>query len=209
MCIGRIPACRRTWVRERSDRSGDREIRTRSPAAYDPGMLLVAALLAVTLASPFGSAQATAIDDSDGLTIEVDVAVVGTWVTVLARPFSSFEELPPTALFDRGDGTWGGEVRLPSAEDWSIAFDAIDPDGETERSDSATLTALGVDPVVVDAPPHAPVPSRPIPVSTWWLVAGIVLALAALGALAWWTFSGPGGAEPTAGTSSDEGSTSP
>jgi hypothetical protein len=71
-------------------------------------------------------------------------------------------------------------------------FDAIDPDGEAFRSDTTSLTALGVDPVVVAGPPAAPVPSRGIDASTQWLIAAVLLAAGALGALAWWTFAGAG-----------------
>ena len=151
--------------------------------------MLVALIAAIALTSPFGTAEGTAIDDSDGLVITVSVEVVGTYEVVLVRPFSSFEELPPTALIAREDGAWGGTVRLPSAENWSLVFDAIEPDGASDRSDSVTLIDLGIDPVVVDGAPTAPVDSGPVPTSTWWLVVGVVLAAAALGALAWWTFS--------------------
>jgi len=44
--------------------------------------------------------------------------------------------------------------------------------------------------VVVEAPPGAPLPSRSIDATTVWLLVGVILAMAALGALAWWTFSG-------------------
>jgi hypothetical protein len=153
---------------------------------------LLLAVASVVLSSPFGTAEAAAIADDDGLTVEMSVAVSGTVSVVIVRPFSSFEQLPPTALVDRGDGIWGGLVVLPSAENWSIVFDAIDPEGEAFRSDTTTLTALGVDPVVVAGPPDAPVPSRGIDASTQWLIAAVVLATAALGALAWWTFAGDG-----------------
>ncbi len=153
-------------------------------------MHLLLAMASVVLANPFGIAEAAAIADDDGLTVEMSVAVSGTFSVVIVRPFSSFEQLPPTALVDRGDGTWGGLVALPSAEDWSIVFDAIDPEGEAFRSDTTTLTALGVDPVVVAGPPEAPVPSRGIDASAMWLITAVVLAMAALGALAWWTFAG-------------------
>lgn len=155
-------------------------------------MQLLLVLASVVLSSPFGSAEAAAIADDDGLTVEMSIAVSGTVSVVIVRPFSSFEQLPPTALVDRGDGTWGGLVVLPSAEDWSIVFDAIDPEGEAFRSETTTLTALGVDPVVVAGPPDAPVPSRGIDASTLWLIAAVLLAAGALGALAWWTFAGTG-----------------
>jgi len=151
--------------------------------------MLVALIAAIALTSPFGTAEGTAIDDTDGLVIAVSVGVSGTYEVVLVRPFSSFEELPPTALIARGGGTWGGTVRLPSAENWSLVFDAIEPDGASDRSDGITLIDLGIDPVVVEGAPTAPVDEGPVPTTTWWLVAGVVLAATALGALAWWTFS--------------------
>lgn len=202
-------------IRERSREGSDtsarripagRLIGTRCAPAYDPGMLAIAFVVAsVVLSPPFGPAEASAVDDTDGLTIEIQVAVSGPWEAVLARPFSSFEELAPTALVDRGDGTWGALVRLPTAEDWSLVFDAIDPEGEAIRSDTASLTELGVDPVVVAGPPDGALPSEPVPASTWWLVAGIALAFAALGALAWWTFASDGAAASPGGETVDGG----
>ena len=164
-------------------------------------LALTSIVLAVVLASPFGAAEASAVDDTDGLTVDIGVEVDGTWVVVLVRPFSSFEELPPTALVDRGDGVWGGQVRLPTAEDWSIVFDAIDAEGEAVRSDTTSLSELGVDPIVIDAAPDEPLPSDPIPATTWWLIGGIVLALAALAALGWWTFGVEDGANAGDGDS--------
>ncbi|HSJ70187.1 MAG TPA: hypothetical protein VLA29_00890 [Acidimicrobiia bacterium] len=169
---------------------------------------LLLVLASVVLSSPFGTAEATAIADDDGLTVEMSVAVSGTVSVVIVRPFSSFEQLPPTALVDRGDGTWGGLVVLPSAEDWSIVFDAIDPDGEAFRSDTTSLTALGVDPVVVAGPPDAPVPSRGVDASTLWLIAGVLLAAGALAALAWWTFAGTGDGGDEAANDTDTIATS-
>jgi hypothetical protein len=153
--------------------------------------ILALVVAAVTLASPFGSAEASAIfDEPGGLTVEISVEVSGTFSAVLVRPFSSYEELPPTALVSREDGRWSGYVVVPTAEDWSIVFDAIAPDGGEVRSDTSTLTELGVDPVVISAPPVAPVGRDGIGAGRFWLFGGIVLALGALGALAWWTFGG-------------------
>lgn len=151
-------------------------------------MLFATALLAVTLASPFGTAEAAAVSDVGGLTVEMTVELTRSTDVVLVRPFSSFEELPPTALRDRGDGTWGGFVVLPTADNWSVVFEVIDPDGSTVRSDTTDLIALGVDPIVVAGEPTTPLPRRPINATTWWLIGGVTLALAAIGALAWWTF---------------------
>lgn len=151
-------------------------------------MLFAIALLAVALAPPFGAAEAAAVSDVGGLTVEMTVELTRSTDVVLVRPFSSFEELPPTALRDRGDGTWGGFVVLPTADNWSVVFEVIDPDGSTVRSDTTDLIALGVDPVVVAGEPTTPLPRRAIDATTWWLIGGVTLALAAIGALAWWTF---------------------
>ena len=78
---------------------------------------------------------------------------------------------------------------LTDSIDDARVFDAIEPDGASDRSDGVTLIDLGIDPVVVEGAPTAPVDEGPVPTTTWWLVAGVVLAAAALGALAWWTFS--------------------
>jgi hypothetical protein len=150
--------------------------------------LFAAVLLAVTLAPPFGTAEAAAVSDVGGLTVEMSVELTRSTDVVLVRPFSSFEELPPTALRDRGDGTWGGSVVLPTADNWSIVFELIDPDGSTARSDTTDLIALGVDPVVVAGEPTTPIPKRSIDATTWWLIGGVLLALAAIGSLTWWTF---------------------
>ncbi len=146
-------------------------------------------LAAVSLGSPFGLAEASAIDNTDGLTVEIVVEVEGGFSTVLVRPFSSFDELPPTAMQDRGDGRWGALVKLPSAEDWLVAFEGIRETGETVRSDSAFLTELGVDALVVAGPPTTPLPGRSWDLTTLWLTLAIVGTLSALGFLAWWTFA--------------------
>jgi hypothetical protein len=152
-------------------------------------MLLAIGLFAVTLTPPFGVAEGSAVSDVGGLTVEMSVEVTRSTDVVLVRPFSSFEELPPTALRNRGDGTWGGFVVLPTADNWSIVFELIDADGSTVRSDTTDLITLGVDPVVVAGEPTTPIPRETINATTWWLIGAVVLALGAIGALAWWTFS--------------------
>jgi hypothetical protein len=152
--------------------------------------LFLALIALVSLGAPFGDAEAGAVSLEDGMTIEVTVEVARTFEAVLVRPFSSYEELPPTALSDFGNGSWGGFVQLPSAENWSIVFDAFEPDGTTFRSDTTDLIALGVDKVVIEGEPTERVDRGGLTSATWWLVAAIVLVLAALGALTWWTFAG-------------------
>ena len=149
---------------------------------------LIAIVALVVLASPFGAAEGKAVSNEGGLVVEITVETSKSFEAVLVRPFSSFQELPPTALVDVGSGTWRGLVTFPSATDWPLVFDGLDAEGETSRSDTVSLGAIGVDPLVIDGEPSPP-PSRSLDAATWWLVAGMLAALAALAALAWWTFA--------------------
>lgn len=171
---------------------------------------LLFVVLAVVLPAPFGNAEAAAVDDRGGLTVEISVEVTQSFEAVLVRPVSSYEELPPTALIERADGDWGGFVVFPTAEDWSVVFEGIEPDGASVRSPATLLTGLGVDPVVVAAEPQTRV-GTPVSSTMWWLWGGIALALVALGFLAWWTFAGSDDAaerptRPAAGSVDDPGS---
>lgn len=159
--------------------------------------VLIAVFTSVVLAAPFSTASAAAVDDSAGLAVEITVAYSGGAEAVIVRPHSPFEELPPTALSDLGEGEWGGIVVFPTAENWSVAFEAFPSDGASVISDTTDLLAMGVDPVVIQSEVDTPLPSDPlVPEGSWWLVIGIVLALAALVVLAVWTFGGGGGGEP-------------
>jgi hypothetical protein len=142
----------------------------------------------IVLTSPFGTAEGKAVNDVGGLTVEITVEVDRSFEAVLVRPYSSFEELPPTALVAIDADTWGGPVTFPTAEDWSIVFDGLDADGEATRSMGVTLTQIGVDPLVVAGEPVR-LPGRSIDSSTWWLIGAMFSALAALAALGWWTFA--------------------
>ena len=153
--------------------------------------ILIAILASVVLAAPFSTASAAAVDDTDGLTVEITVGYPSGGEAVIARPYSSFEELPPTAMADLGNDVWGALVRFPTAENWSVAFEAFPAGGSSTVSEGATLLELGVDPVVIAIDVGAPVPANPlIPDGSWWLIVGIGLAFAALVALAFWTFAG-------------------
>jgi hypothetical protein len=155
-------------------------------------LILIAILASVVLAAPFSTAEAAAVDDTDGLTVEITVEYASGAEAVIVRPFSDFEELPPTAMSDLGDGVWGTLVVFPSAENWSVAFEAFPSDGGSVVSEGTTLLAMGVDPVVIESEITAPTPSDPlIPEGSWWLIAGIALAFAALIVLAFWTFQKP------------------
>lgn len=154
---------------------------------------LVAVLTAVLLTSPFGVATASAIDDSKGLTVEVTVEYSKTAEAVIARPFSDFEELPPTALVEGSDGTWIGWVELPTAQNWRIAFEAFEPDGVSTLSEGSTLIELGVDAIVIKSDIEGPLPGRPLlPPGSIWLIVGVVSMVAALVLLAFWTFGWSG-----------------
>ncbi len=176
---------------------------------YDAGVpTLLAILTAVVLTSPFGTATATAIDDTKGLTVEVTVEYSRSAVAVIARPFSDYEELPPTALVEGTDGAWIGWVELPSAQNWQIAFEAFESDGSATLSDGSTLIELGVDEIVIASEVEGPLPSEPwLPAGSIWLIVGIVSMVAALVLLSFWTFGSWGDAEddendedPDAGT---------
>jgi len=145
-------------------------------------------LFMATLAAPFGDVEGSAVGLDSGVTVEMTVKVTQTFEAVLVRPFSSFEELPPTALVFRDDGTWEGLVRFPTATDWSFVFDGIAAGGVVTRSDAITLTEIGVDPVVVGGVPERPA-ARTLSTTTLWLIAAFVFAVSALGALGYWTFA--------------------
>ena len=147
--------------------------------------ILLAMLLSVTLAAPFGDAEARALEIDSGMTIEVSVAVDGGRSAVLARVVAVAGELPPVALIDQGDGKWVGIVRLSGREDVQVAFEAIDGGGQSEISDLTSLTDLGVDPAVISASR----PTRPPPAENgpnWWLIGAIAAGLAALALLVVW-----------------------
>lgn len=154
-------------------------------AGLVPYLLSIIAL--VVLAAPFGAVNGRAVSDDGGLVVEITVEVSRTFEAVLVRPFSSYEELPPTALTPLDADTWGGFVVLPTAENWSLVFDGFEASGEVFRSESVTLTMIGVDPVVVKGEP-IPLRTRDVHASTRWLIGAMVFALGAIGALTWWTF---------------------
>ncbi|MEA3510160.1 MAG: hypothetical protein U9R51_01875 [Actinomycetota bacterium] len=147
--------------------------------------ILFALLLSVTLAAPFGDAEARALEIDSGMTVEISVAVVGGRSAVLVRAVALAGELPPVAMVDQGNGTWVGILRLAGREDVQVAFEAIDGGGGSVISDLRSLTDLGVDPAVISStrPVHLP-PEDTGP--NWWLVGGVITGLAALILLVVW-----------------------
>lgn len=153
---------------------------------------LAALIAAVMLASPFGEASASAIDLSEGLTVEISVEYDADAAAVIVRPYSDFEELPPTAMALQPDGSWFAWVELPTAQNWQVAFEGFRSDGGSDLSDGTDLIALGVDPVVIESEVVEPLPSQPlIPSGSWWLIVAIVLGVLALVGLAYWAFADP------------------
>lgn len=147
--------------------------------------ILFVLLLSVTLAAPFGDAEARALEIDSGMTIEVSVAIDGGRSAVLARVVAISGELPPVALVDQGNGRWVGILRFSGREDVRVAFEAIDSGGQSEISDLTTLTDLGVDPAVISpSRPTQPPPEEPGP--NWWLLGGIAAGLAALALVVVW-----------------------
>jgi hypothetical protein len=162
---------------------------------------ITALLLSVTLAAPFGAAEARATDVSDtGLTLEVRVEVDAPATAVLVRGVdpSGQNELPPVALSDLGDGTWGGIVELPVVENIKLGFELIPASGPATVSDLHTLVELGVDaPIFRLDEPAAGTPasdetdSGRSPVWVLLALAAGVGALALVGLWVWWG-RGPG-----------------
>lgn len=108
--------------------------------------LLFAILLTVTLASPFGDAEAHALGAPSARTIDVTVEVEGAPAAVIARITGIGGELDPVALVPRGVGAYGQTIKLTAWEDVQISFEYIGTDGETTISAASSLSALGVDP---------------------------------------------------------------
>ncbi len=152
-------------------------------------LVLLAIIVAATLSPPFGDVSGGAVSLEDGLVVEIVIEVDRPFNVVLARPFSSFEELSPTALSNLGDGSWGGFVEFPSAENWSLVFDGFESDGSTFRSDTTDLLSMGVDRVLIGDEPVSPAKSSGISRSSLWLIGALLLAVGSLAVLAWWTFS--------------------
>lgn len=149
-------------------------------------LILLTLLLSVTLASPFGGAEARALEIDSGMTIEVSVAVDGGRSAVLARVVALAGELPPVALVDQGNGTWVGILRLSGREDVQVAFEAIDGGGQSDISGLTSLTDLGVDPAVISATRPTQLPPEDTG-PDWWLIGGIAAGVAALALLVVWT----------------------
>lgn len=157
--------------------------------------------LSVTLAPPFGEAEARAVDAGLGLVVEVTVEVQDGAAAVLARGVGIAGELGPVALSDLGDGRWGGQLTLDGRENIQVAFEAIRADADDVVSELHTLEELGVDPAVLgEARPATDTTASSASRSSWWLVLAAGAGLAALLLVAAWTFRGgrreaPGEAE--------------
>ncbi|MEN8234073.1 MAG: hypothetical protein ABFR89_04045 [Actinomycetota bacterium] len=151
--------------------------------------LLAVLMLSVTLAAPFGEAEARALEVDSGMTVEVAVEVDGGHTAVLARVVAFAGELPPVALIDQGDGQWLGVMRFTGREDVQVAFEAIDAAGKSDISALSTLTEMGVDPAVISASrPTRPPDEEPGP--NWLLIVGVGAGVAALLLVFVWALSG-------------------
>lgn len=150
--------------------------------------MLSALLLTVTLAAPFGDAEARAVDAGPPLVVEVRVEVDGPFEAVLLRGISQTGELEPIAMTPQEDGSYATIVRLTQREDIDVAFEAIRESGEIVISDALSLTALGVDLAIFQlAPPTTgnPAPAQPDS-ATMWLVIAVVAVLGALLLVTMW-----------------------
>ena len=158
--------------------------------------VVFAILLSVVLGSPFGRAEARALEVDSGMTIEVSVEVDGGRSAVLARVVAFAGELPPVALVDQGNGTWVAVLRFSGREDVQIAFEAIDANGSSEISELSTLTELGVDPAVVSPTRPTVLPAKE-PGPNWWLIGGAAAGIAALVLVVVWAVTGSADKRPS------------
>jgi hypothetical protein len=119
---------------------------------------LIALLVGVSLSPPFVSAEARAVDTSDGLVVELVVKVDASAAAILVRGIGLTEELDPVALVPQGEGRWSGVIRLNRPENIRVAFELIPPQGggEVLVSEFNTLTELGVDPAFAGVASVAP-----------------------------------------------------
>lgn len=154
-------------------------------------MVLLTVVFSVLLAFPFGSAEASALSTTGGLTFEVRVEVLEPASAVLVRGRGLVDELPPVSLVDQEDGTWAGIVEIPVVEDIMIGFELIPDSGPAVISELHPLTEYGVDPAVFEeGQTPDPVPifvSEPAEAPDWlWLVLAGGAALLALGLIWLW-----------------------
>jgi len=176
--------------------------------------LLSLVLLSVTLSSPFGEAQARAVEAGpDGMTIEVEVEVDQSALVVLVRGASRLEELAPVALVELSPGRWAGIVEIAIVEDILVGFELIRPDGGSAIvSELHRLSELGVDPAVFAAaqPTTTSTAGTGVPTVTdpgpstapiWLAVAAGAAALALL--LVWWLGDRPDGDDAADGDSGE------
>ena len=147
--------------------------------------------LSVTLAPPFGEAEARAVEAGLDLVVELTVEVEAGAAVVLARGVGIAGELGPVALSDLGDGRWGGLLTLEGNENIQVAFEAIRPDADDAISELHTLEELGVDPAVLgEATPPADTVATPSSRSGWWLALAAGAGLVALVLVAVWSLRG-------------------
>jgi hypothetical protein len=153
---------------------------------------LLAVLLSVALAPPFGTAEASALRAGDELELRVSVEVEVAAVAVLARPVGiDGVALPPVALSNTSQGIWQGLVTVPARPDLRIGFELIAAAGSTAVvSEAHTLVELGVDAAVLRAPSssESPQPQDDDGHANGWGWLGLGAAAAALAVLALWAF---------------------
>ena len=162
--------------------------------------VLAVAALSIVLGSPFGKAEARAVDATPGLDVEVEVVVAGEPSVVLARGIGAAGELGPVPLSDAGQGRWVGILRLSAPENIRLGFEAIYGEGKSELSEVHNLETYGVDPAVLSTGRSATLVTD----RGFWQTNGVLLVVAALAAgaalvlIAYWAIRGAvsDGAEP-------------
>lgn len=151
-------------------------------------VLALVLLLSVTLAPPFGEAEATAVSWTDAtVVLDVRVEVDGIAEVVLVQPYgldSQPLDALPMSLLD--DGTWGTLAEMPRVSGVRLGFEVF-AGTSREQSTIHSLVELGVDPSVfvgADVPPPQIVETSS---PSWvWLGLAIGAGLVAVVLLVFW-----------------------
>lgn len=144
-------------------------------------MTLALLLLAIVeLGAGFEGAEVDGVG-VDAATMEIEIAVTLTESSgpVIAHLVLGGESPEPVALLGRGSGRWGAIVEVRRA-DWHVVFEDVSTGALTKE---ASLTELGLDPVLLGPGPTttAPAPPRPGGSYAWvWLVVAAAAAASAV-----------------------------
>lgn len=159
------------------------------------GFVAAALLAAVVLGGDFGVASAggePAVGNRILVTFEVEVLTSADVVVAhLIRPGQDQETI---SLAGDDSGIFRGAATVPKV-DIVVVFEAVRGPGNSSLSTPATLTELGLDPVLLgdlEAPIEQSTVSEPAPGIGIPLIIAIVSGVLSLALIVWWVWSGGG-----------------